>query len=324
MDMPLIGEFYILSFAVGFLFVIISAAFAGFGQHGNADVHGHIGGHDIGHTGGGHVGGGHGHAGIGHGSGHSPGHLHTGSHGHIGGHDGGAAGHGHSGHGHSGHGGDGESGTNSHKSLDGKALNTASGAKQVQATSSTQPMLLILGLINPTMLSVFMASVGVAGIFSWKLLPIPIEWTLVPALVFGLILTRMMMGVLSLVMRKLSATSFNYTLNDMIGREAEVTSTIKDGRLGEVTYVMGRRNTAAAKTRDPSIVLPRGTKVIVADVDEHGSFFVEAWPDEGRDFEAKLLQQAQPIPPELIKTDQLPEREKLQQKPEQEKQEQGQ
>lgn len=302
MDMPLIGQFYVLSLAVGFLFVVVSAAFAGLGHHGG-DA-GHIGGHDIGHTG-----GGHGHAGIGHGSGHSPGH-HTGSHGHVGGHDAG----GHSGHsGHSGHGGAGGDGdTSSQKALQ---PNTASGAKHaVQAQASTQPILMVLGLVNPTMLSVLMASIGVAGIFSWKLLPIPIEWTLAPALIFGLLITRMIMGLLSLVMRKLSSSSFNYTLNDMIGREAEVTSTIKDGRLGEISYVMGRRNTGAARTKDPSITLPRGTKVIISDLDENGSFFVEVWPDEGTDFEAQLRLQAKPaVPSELERTDQVPAREKLEQ-----------
>ena len=269
--MPLIGQIYLVCFGAGFLFVIMSAVMSGLGHADGGHGHGHIGHGDL--SGGHH---GHGHADLsgsqasghgGHGHGHGQGHGH---------HDGGDT-------------------TKNTIAQSGKG-GIKAGAKSLARTTSggNTPLLIVLGFLNPTAISIFLASFGAAGIFCWRLLPIPIEWTIIPSMFGGLIVGRVMLAILGFVISKLNSKSITHTIQDMIGHEAEISSTVKDGRMGEITYVVGgKRNTAAAKSKKPETEYKRGDKVMILDLTEDGTYIIgdSFAQDEAAEFEEKLRAQ---------------------------------
>ena len=270
----------------------------GHSAHGHAGDAGHIGG---GHVGGGH--GGHvghsGHAGdAGHGgqaghsggaghSGHSAGSGHAG-HSSAGGHNG------HAGDGHAGHSGhSGQSGHANHSNQEGgqrgiRGLDEVHAAHGLDESSfhasdhgvgngggthtSVNPSIksrdnqfyfTLISIISPMKLSTFAGFFGSGGFLAWHYAPWLGYATLIPAVVSGYTATLVMKSVMSLMVSKLNSSSL-IRQEESIGRIAQVSTPISDGRMGEVSYVIGTsRFNASAKPAHPGEDFQRGSKVMI-------------------------------------------------------------
>jgi membrane protein implicated in regulation of membrane protease activity len=265
-----LGQLYLVCTFLGWGFIIATFALGQFG-------HGHSGqgdGHHMG-DGGGHIGGGqdagiHGAAGGGHHMG-----VHTAAHAaHVGGHtDVGGHGHGHvDGHG-QGHGhahGDGHD-----NALENTRQTTAN---PVVKSRDNQLYFTLLGIFSPVTMSVFTGFFGSAGYIAWHYFPWLSFFTLIPAVISGLIAVNFVKRVTGIIVSKLAASSLTRK-KEAIGRIAQVNTPIVDGRLGEVSYVIGTsRFNASAKAAHAGQEFARGSKVMIVDT-EGPVVFVEPASD---------------------------------------------
>lgn len=284
MPFPIIAEIYTFCAVVGALVLAVSAMLGGMGQGHSAHAGHSIGGHGAGHGIGGHgAGNAAGHA-IGHGAGHTGAHTggHTGAHtgGHAGAHTGGHTG-AHTGAHAGAHGSAG--GTTGHS---GSATNEPNTTGIVPATSrlpavgrdTDQQLLKFVTLVNPTTISSFGLWFGAVGLFAWRLLPLPIEFTLPIALLAGLVGTKFTMWLMGMLVSKLYASG-TFTGQSIIGSKAEVTVAVENGKLGEVTCIAGgSRLTSSARAVDAAQSFKRGAAVIIADVRDDVAY-VEPWTE---------------------------------------------
>jgi hypothetical protein len=136
----------------------------------------------------------------------------------------------------------------------------------------------LLGALNPTILTTFLAFFGLTGVFFISSFPILGWLTLVPAFIAGFIAVKVMTSVMNAAFARMYSSSAA-TENDLIGHMAEVTVPITIGRTGEVTYIVSsKRYTSPARARDPELEIPKGTKVIIYDHPEK-YVLVELWTD---------------------------------------------
>jgi hypothetical protein len=163
--------------------------------------------------------------------------------------------------------------------------------------------MLILTFCNPALICMFVALFGSFGLILWRTLPIPIAWTIPIAIVSALLGTKLVMNVLSWLMGKL-VSSKTYTMETVIGSEAEVTVGVGSGHVGEIMYTVGsRRYTASARGAKPEWEFKRGETVVIVDMLDDIAI-ISALLDEGTAFDAELAQQ----PPLLLQAqpEQLP------------------
>jgi membrane protein implicated in regulation of membrane protease activity len=202
------------------------------------------------------------------------GHMHDGDSGHG---DGGHAGHldmhghdSHVGHGdHAGHGGHdpahSQSDHDTHSQSRSHQSHGTSHQDQGDVLSSVGK--LAFSLLSPMTMSLFLMFFGVVGYFSLKLFPAIGFISLIPALVAGIIAVKVFKRLISLMMSKLSgATQISEWA--AVGQEAEVLSTIKNGNVGEISYIVGNKlHNGIARCSDKEIHIEKGSKVIITDLD---------------------------------------------------------
>lgn len=259
----LLGQTYLMCTVFGWGFIVISLMMGHFGHDSNDGGHsihsdgsagngvgGHASGvieaaHGIHHLDGGGHGGhiGHGHSGL------TGGHHTAGdpSHGGQGGHDGGHHGS------HDGHGDDdGRTGAN-------QLINQGHAQKNLYFT--------LLSIFSPMTISIFIGFFGATGIAIRSFVPWMGPFTLIPAILAGVVAVNLMKAILGWATSKLTASSLTSS-QQAIGQIAEVNTPIKDGRLGEVSYVIGlTRFNAAARPAKAGGEIARGTKVIIVETD---------------------------------------------------------
>ncbi len=202
------------------------------------------------------------------------GHMHDGDSGHG---DGGHAGHldmhghdPHVGHGdHAGHGGHdpahSQSDHDTHSQSRSHQSHGTSAQDQGDVLSSVGK--LAFSLLSPMTMSLFLMFFGVVGYFSLKLFPAISFISLIPALLAGIIAVKVFKRLISLMMSKLSgATQISEWA--AVGQEAEVLSTIKNGNVGEISYIVGNKlHNGIARCSDKEIHIEKGSKVIITDLD---------------------------------------------------------
>lgn len=231
-------QLYLACTVFGWGFIIVSFFMGGFGEHGDGECnHLHLDGHS------------HGHGLTEHTLGQTQGHVvahadHTHSDGQTGG---GRAGNGHD---------------NSAESND---------SAKTSIVTSTRPSFLmqVLSIFNPTSISVFTGFVGLSGLTLKTFLPFLGIFSLIPAILVGIVSVSLMRNLFALVTAKLNVSN-TVKSSDAIGHVAEVSAPIADGGTGEVTYVIGQnRFNAAAKSINGSETIKKGSKVLIVEREGH-------------------------------------------------------
>jgi hypothetical protein len=255
----LLGQTYLMCTVFGWGFIVISLMMGHFGHDSND------GGHSIhsdGCTG----------SGVG---GHASGVIEA-AHGihHLdGGGNGGHIGHGHSGltGGHHTAGDPSQGGQGGHQgSHDGQGDDDArTGANQLINQGHAQKNLYftLLSIFSPMTISIFIGFFGFTGIAVRSFLPWMGPFSLIPAILAGVVAVNLMKAILGWATSKLTASSLTSS-QQAIGQIAEVNTPIKDGRLGEVSYVIGlTRFNSAARPAKEGCEIARGAKVIIVETD---------------------------------------------------------
>lgn len=231
-------QLYLACTVFGWGFIIVSFFMGGFAEHGDSTDPGHLHLHqhgDCGHSHGGHAQitstvAGHGNAAM-DGQGHAA--AHGSSHGHN------------------------------------EMEDLKSTGNTVVASVKTSTYFQILGILNPTSISVFTGFVGLTGLVLMKCLPFLGLVTLVPAILVGLVAVIVMRNVFAYLTAKLNVSN-TVKSSDAIGHVAEVSASIGEGGTGEVTYVIGTtRFNAAAKSASTSETIKRGSKVLIVEREGH-------------------------------------------------------
>jgi hypothetical protein len=174
------------------------------------------------------------------------------------GHSGLTGGH-HTADGHSGHDGDGDG--------DNSGARRKFGDKPRPRAQPEKPLLHSTEYFQPNVDLYLHWFLCVTGIAVRSALPWMGPFTLIPAMLAGLVATNIMKAVLAWATRKLSASSL-ISVQQAIGQIAEVNTPIKEGRLGEVSYVIGlTRFNSAARPAKEGCEIARGAKVIIVETD---------------------------------------------------------
>jgi len=259
----LLGQTYLMCTVFGWGFIIFTLMMGHFGHDGHAGQDG--GGHGI-HDGGGAHGG---HAvldaahGVHHLDGGGAGHIGHGHSGLTGGHHTAGGGHGN---GHSGANQSGQGGNHSHGGHH-EGDDSRTGANPVLHHEQKNLYFMLLSIFSPVSISVFIGFFGITGIVARSFFPWLGWFTMIPAILAGVAATNLMKALLAWVTSKISASSLTSN-QQAIGQIAEVNTPIKDGRLGEVTYIIGlTRFNAAARPAKLGSEIARGAKVIIVETD---------------------------------------------------------
>jgi membrane protein implicated in regulation of membrane protease activity len=246
-----LGQLYLLCTVLGWGFIIATFALGQFGHgHGiHADGAAHAAGHGGGHAG------------------------HAGHAGHI-------DGAGHAGHGHM----DGHGGHGSHAGHEGGPDEAHTAVNHVVKSRDNQLYFTLLGIFSPLTVSVFIGFFGSVGFITWHLA----HWlgyiTLIPAIISGIVATNLIKHLTSVIVSKLAASSLT-KMHEGVGRIAQVNTPIQNGRIGEVSYVIGHtRVNASAKPAHDGEEFARGAKVMIVETDGP-VVFVEA----ARDIDLELM-----------------------------------
>ena len=231
-------QLYLACTVFGWGFIIVSFFMGGFGEHGDGECnHLHLDGHS------------HGHGLPEHTLGQTQGHAVA-----------------HAGHTHS----DGQTGDS--QSGDGHDNSTPSNdSAKTSIVTSTRPSFLmqVLSIFNPTSISVFTGFVGLSGLTLKTFLPFLGIFSLIPAILVGIVSVSLMRNLFALVTAKLNVSN-TVKSSDAIGHVAEVSAPIADGGTGEVTYVIGQnRFNAAAKSINGSETIKKGSKVLIVEREGH-------------------------------------------------------
>lgn len=223
---------------------------------GNFDHDGGDAGHDGGHC-----------------EAHGDAHAHGDSHGDDGGH------------------GDGDSHGDGDGDGDGDNSMAKTGALPVVHNRSGKIVRFVLGVLSPIGISIWLTFFGLTGFVLMFSVPWLGAITLIPAFFVGMLASNTFKGMIRLMVRRM-AVSTNAKVTEMVGHQAEVNTPITEGRVGEVTYVIGsKRYQSAAKPAKPGMEFPRGSKVMITH-SEANLVLVEPWLsielDDDKDLEAKF------------------------------------
>lgn len=119
--------------------------------------------------------------------------------------------------------------------------------------------------ISGTTVATFVTGFGGGGVVAHYMLEWPLLGSLGVAFVSGLALAGAAFGVLELIFKQTLAGG-EFALDEAIGREAEVITTIPAGGTGEIAYVVkGQRETAPARALG-DVEIAHGRIVIVENV----------------------------------------------------------
>lgn len=244
--------------------------------HGGAAGHSAAGGHNV----------------AGHGAtGHAAASGHSGAAGHSAnaGHSGAAAHHANAAHGSTGHGG-----AAAHAaSIDGPATTTGPVVTEpsgiitralgkvhgLHVELKEESFLeVILGFLNPMSIATFLTFFGVCGFIASVAFNFPVFISLPVAVVSGWSAVQIMIHVIAWLFENLGSSS-EAKMADLVGRMAEVTLPIGEGKLGEVTYIVkSKRYSSPAKSVDPALALTKRSKVMISEVADY-VVLVEPWTD---------------------------------------------
>ena len=123
----------------------------------------------------------------------------------------------------------------------------------------------LLRIFSPMSISVFIGFFGFVGMSCRAMLPALSYLSLIPAIIAGIVAINVMNAIMTWATAKLTASSL-VSEQQSIGQIAEVNTPIKDGRTGEVTYVVGlTRFNAPAKPARDGTDFERGTRVMIVD-----------------------------------------------------------
>ena len=118
-------------------------------------------------------------------------------------------------------------------------------------------------------MSLFTGFFGSVGFITWHYAPWLGYLTLLPAIAVSVIATETLKRTMSNVVSRLHTSSLTRK-EEAIGRIAEVNTPIADGRLGEVSYTIGKsRFNMSAKSANPAETFARGSKVLIVETDGH-------------------------------------------------------
>jgi len=271
-----VGEIYVVSAAVGLLYLVVCVLL---GQvHGHADGGHAAHGHDLG-------GGDHGGHALGNGAqtaGHSS--AQGGGHGDSEGLDQGARPGGH--HLHD------EPHLDIYRTAGHSALTSHDGgnsaAVQVVEKRSFNLTRFLLTILSPMTIAMFLLFFGSVGLILTGIVPWLGALTVPPALLLAALATTRFLALLRWMVFKMNVSS-HVRVQEIIGLPGEVIVSIGDGRKGEVTYVAGpSRQSAPALPANPQMKFARGDRVMITDVRD-GVVYVEPWSDFLLDNEAEKI-----------------------------------
>ncbi|HKQ60629.1 MAG TPA: NfeD family protein [Candidatus Polarisedimenticolaceae bacterium] len=119
--------------------------------------------------------------------------------------------------------------------------------------------------ISGTIVATFITGFGGGGIVAHYLLHLAQLGSLTVAMLSGLVLAAAAFAVLEFIFKQTQAGS-EFSLEQLVGREAEVITSIPAGATGEVSYVMkGQREQGAARSTDGAAIA-RGRRVTIEKV----------------------------------------------------------
>lgn len=137
---------------------------------------------------------------------------------------------------------------------------------------------LVLTLLSPMTIAIFMLTFGAFGMIVTDTLPWLGNASLLPAALAGGLSTAAMLRLMRWMVFKMRVSSHVHVV-DLVGMQAEVLTPIAGGKVGEVTYVAGsKRMSAAARSKSSGQEFRRGDRVMIADVLD-GVLYVEPWQD---------------------------------------------
>ena len=119
--------------------------------------------------------------------------------------------------------------------------------------------------ISGTTIATFITGFGGGGVVAHYYLQWPVLGSLGTALASGLLVAAAAFAVLELIFSHTQAGS-EFAVEEMVGREAEVITSISEGGVGEVAYVArGQREPGAARSVDGAAVA-KGSLVVIEKV----------------------------------------------------------
>lgn len=136
----------------------------------------------------------------------------------------------------------------------------------------------LFALLNPMTIAIFLAFFGLTGLMLLTVVPSWGAWSVLPALLSALLITKLIANLLGWMFVKMSVTNV-IKVEELIGQVARVSVASKGNTIGQITYVVnGMRGTALAKPNKPDLELKRGDRVFIADI-RHKVMYVEPWTD---------------------------------------------
>ena len=127
----------------------------------------------------------------------------------------------------------------------------------------------LLGLLSPMSIAMFLTFFGVFGLLFDHLTPWLGYFSLVPAILISTAISNVFKYIVRYLMVH-GNVSTEAKAEDSIGQVGEIITPIKEGRAGEVTYVVGsKRYHATAKPHKEGIEFKRGSKVLITGIKDH-------------------------------------------------------
>jgi membrane protein implicated in regulation of membrane protease activity len=177
------------------------------------------------------------------------------------------------------------------------AVDSAHSETHSAIARSQRPMVLgkhaihdFLSLLSPMTISIFSAFFGLTGLCAGKLFPMLGAFTLIPAILMGIVVTSLLMTAFTWAFLK-SSVSTNARIDDLIGQIAEVCVPIKEGRTGEITCVMNSKRYNYPATGSGNS-FSSGTRVMISDF-ENGVVKVEKFEDYTLDIQDAVIKRAE-------------------------------
>ncbi|MBX9573618.1 MAG: hypothetical protein K2X77_32250 [Candidatus Obscuribacterales bacterium] len=137
----------------------------------------------------------------------------------------------------------------------------------------------VVSALSPTKISLILFFTGAIGLLTLKAFPWLGIITLIPSLIVGYFLARILLNVLNAFVSKLHAST-NFNQDSLVGTVGELVLSIEPGKTGEV-ILSGRsgRHSAPARAQNSEVEIRKLSKVIVVDCKD-GVFYVEPMTED--------------------------------------------
>lgn len=156
---------------------------------------------------------------------------------------------------------------------------TAAGTVSKSRTHSLNWYFKALSLFSPTKLAIFLFFFGATGVSILQFLPGLGHITLIPAIIIGWALGKVLLNLLSKFVSGLHSST-NFKQESLVGTVGELILSIEPGKTGEILVsTRGARHNAPARAKDPNMAIKNLSKVIICD-QANGVFLVEPLKDE--------------------------------------------